>query len=282
MASGLLDIDVKKLINGKWFAYPSIEFSGHTIRQILEDIAGQNIVIIVNQGMEGAFIVCGSDAVRETDYREKKNAMTSREILSFWQESPILDIVWPPFPSPALLSKMKGSASSESDSSFEEELVRIKAKHPVRSSAQRDLFCSERDLAARAESLFSQSAEKLRASDFDAAIMLLREVIALCPNHGRAWAALGHALEEIANEEEALNAYRKALHIENRMWKTQLALGKLLIRRNQRREAIEVLEFALKFSQRNESVKIVLANAYVLEGQEERAEELLGESRRAA
>lgn len=282
MASGLLDIDVKKLINGKWFPYPSIEFTGHTIRQILEDISGQNIVIVVNQGMEGSFIVSGSESVRENDYRDKKNAMTSQEILSLWQESPILDIVWPPFPTPALLAKTNGGSSLESDSGFAEEIARIQAKHSISSSAQCDLFCSEREMGARAELLFSQSAEKLRSSDYDEAIMLLREVISLCPDHGRAWAALGHALDEVSSEDEALRAYRQALQIDNRMWMTQLALGKLLIRRHQCREAIEVLEFALKFSQRNERVKIVLANAYALEGQEERAEELLGEAQRAA
>jgi Tetratricopeptide repeat len=283
----IFSMDAKKLIHGKLYDYPSVEFTGKTIRQILEEVIGQSIVIIVGQGMEGTVHVCGDVEIERLCVEKgKKGVMSAWAILSLWQDSPIIDIVWPPIPtmirdektSPVVATAFVAPPLHDSPP-FEP----LERKGPVRAKeAEPSLFDAPPDVPAdvepsgpSAEDLFQEGYRELNAGHLDKALDLLKKSVTLKPEFAKAWSALGNALEEATEDDAALTAYRQALKYDTAQWRPMFALGRILIRKRQMSEAIDRLEAAFKMSKKDEGVKILLAQAYTQAGKPEKAAELM-------
>ena len=94
----LLEIEVKKRLNGVWFNYPSLEFNGMTARQILVFIDRQDMIMKINQGMDKSIYIVGrEETLAEYSGNRKHAFITVKEALALWNNSPLLCIVWPPF-----------------------------------------------------------------------------------------------------------------------------------------------------------------------------------------
>ena len=279
----LFTMDAKKLIQGKLYDYPSVEFTGKTIRQILEDIVGQCIVLIISQGMEGTVHVCGNAEIEQLCVsKSKKGIMSAWAILSLWQDSPIIDIVWPPIPT--LFSAEK--ASSPTDTGFvvpdyvSNKLAELNARKPQTPIKQvRETKTPEPTLfdppSISAEDLFQNGYRELSAGHLDDALAYFKQAVTLKPEFERAWSALGSALEEATRDDDALTAYNQAAKLDSRKWETAYAVGRILVRKRRIAEAIERLESAVVLSKKNRDVIALLANAYVQNGETLRAAELM-------
>lgn len=278
----VFNIEVKKLIKGKMFDYPSIEFTGKTIRDILEEIIGQSIAIIVGQGMEGSVVVCGNDEIESIFKSKCYKVLSAWALLSLWQDSPIVGIVWPPIPTLISVEKAE-KASSPNDTGFViPEYVSERIKKPVSpktapasvqdQKSERSLF-DPPDVSA--EDLFQEGYRKLSAGSLDDALVHFKQAVTLKPEFERAWSALGFALEEATMDDDALAAYNQAAKLDSKKWENAFALGRILVRKRRLAEAIECLETALALSKQNQSVVALLANAYAQNGETKRATELM-------
>jgi hypothetical protein len=98
--SMLFRIEIKKRLHGDWYNYPPLELRGMTIRQILEFIEQQDFIVKIDQGMGKTVYVVGKEETFN-EYRGDSNRkaafFTIQTALGLWNESPLLDIVWPPF-----------------------------------------------------------------------------------------------------------------------------------------------------------------------------------------
>ncbi|ABL01406.1 hypothetical protein [Pelobacter propionicus] len=96
----LFKIEIKKRLHGAWYNYPPLELKGLTIRQILEFIEQQDFVVKIEQGMgKTVYIVGKAETFHEYrgDNNQKATFFTVPMTLGLWNDSPLLDIVWPPF-----------------------------------------------------------------------------------------------------------------------------------------------------------------------------------------
>lgn len=275
----VFSIDVKKLVRGTLCSYPSIEFTGMTIRNILEEITGQSIAIIVGQGMEGAIVVCGNNEI-ETLFKKKcYKVMSAWAILSLWQDSPIVGIVWPPIPT--LISIEKNSSPVETG--FEiPEFVKEHLKNPVVPKTARVPKGSDVPQSSlfdpapvSADDLFQQGYAELSGGRLDNALTKFKQAVTLKPEFERAWSALGFALEEACKDDDALAAYSQAAKLDGKRWETAYALGRILVRKRRLPEGIERLETAMSLSKQQHEVVALLANAYAQCGELRRAAELM-------
>lgn len=276
----LFNIDVKKLVRGgTMLNYPSIEFTGKTVQVILEEIIGQSIAIIIDQGMEGSIVICGNNEI-ETIFKEKgRKVMSAWAVLSLWQDSPIIGIVWPPIPT--IISEEK--ASKPAESGFEvPDFVAERLKEPAKlksvpmptakPAAEPSLFDEP---PVSAEALFREGYKELSDGHLDAALEKFKMAVTIKPEFERAWSAFGYALEEATREDDAIVAYRQAVKLDDHQWKSMFALGRILVRKRQLKEGIERLESALSLSKKNRDVVAALAQAYAQVGEVDRAARLM-------
>ncbi len=119
----LLEIEVKKRLQGEWYDYPTAEFTGMTARQILVFIDRQDMIMKINQGIGKSVFVVGKEETL-VKYRGHRthSFITVKEALARWQNSPLLDIVWPPF-------EVQGLAPDiEDDAGVKEALSSLQAR----------------------------------------------------------------------------------------------------------------------------------------------------------
>lgn len=97
----LFSIEIMKWEGDSFRPLPDSTYSGKTVRQVLTDISGQDIVIKVHQGMLGDYFVCGSEAASLPLASKNRKILSCEAALNLWDGTPIPDLTWPIMP-PAL------------------------------------------------------------------------------------------------------------------------------------------------------------------------------------
>lgn len=111
----------------------------------------------------------------------------------------------------------------------------------------------------------------------DESVAAFREALRLDPEHANAWANLGVLLRAQGKPEEAEEAYRTAIRLAPGSPQAYHNLGVLLVATSREREAVHAFCKALTLNPAQADTRTLLANAYCITGERDRAVELFEE-----
>jgi tetratricopeptide (TPR) repeat protein len=95
------------------------------------------------------------------------------------------------------------------------------------------------------EALVGMSLVALASRQTDAAVKMAAAAVAVAPEMGPAWVALGHALRGAGRSAEAEEAYEQAIRLDGMDALARLGLGELRIASGRAEEAAHEFELAL-------------------------------------
>ena len=99
--------------------------------------------------------------------------------------------------------------------------------------------------AVDVDTVIACAATALRAHSFDNALTILEAALILDPDHPRAWAMAGLALERLEREDEARSAYEAAIGLDDGDLVTALSLAGLYARRGEQDRARALVTWLL-------------------------------------
>jgi tetratricopeptide (TPR) repeat protein len=121
------------------------------------------------------------------------------------------------------------------------------------------------------EALVGMSLVALASRQTEAAVKMAAAAVAVVPEMGSAWVALGQALKAGKRNEEAERAYERAIGLDGMDALARLGLGELRVATGRADEAIEEFERALRRQPALAAAHLGLGNALALSGRTEEA-----------
>ena len=121
------------------------------------------------------------------------------------------------------------------------------------------------------EALVGMSLVALASRQTEAAVKMAAAAVAVCPEMGPAWVALGQALKAEGRSEEAERAYEQAIRRDGMDALARLGLGELRIAAGRGEEAAREFELALRRKPSLAAAQLGLGNASALAGRNEEA-----------
>jgi len=111
----------------------------------------------------------------------------------------------------------------------------------------------------------------LASRQFEAAVKMAEAAVAVAPEMGTAWVALGQALKAASRSGEAERAYDQAIRLDGMNALARMGLGELKIATRRPEEAVREFELALKRQPTLVAAHLGLGNALAVMGRNEQA-----------
>lgn len=111
--------------------------------------------------------------------------------------------------------------------------------------------------------LFNRAGEAAQQKNYEQAVFLLRQVISADGNDFEAWTELGTALLSLKKDDDAEQAYLRALEIQPSYILAMVNLGRLRLKRQNFNGAVETLSQAIKLQPRSATANYYLGEAYL-------------------
>ncbi len=116
-----------------------------------------------------------------------------------------------------------------------------------------------------------EAMDSLRQSDPARSVTVLKQHLEKKPRDDMAWTLLGHAHEDLAQEDEAEAAYKKALEIDPRRFQALTGLGILSRKRGKNDEAMKYYEQAIAINPEWGNAYSSMTVICLMEGQDAKA-----------
>ena len=109
--------------------------------------------------------------------------------------------------------------------------------------------------------------------DWDKALQHFQKATQLDPNNYRAWYSMGVALGKLWRDDQAMNAFGKALALKPQFPEALCSMAQSFVEQQRYPEAIETLERCLRMNSNSGWARLLLGLTYVEAGQSEKARE---------